>query len=91
MSGKTSWGASRIARSVQPPSLERMPGLECAWTSSPCKERLNFFLISRFLALLVLLGFRMLLAALAPAPFFLSAWVLHSVGHRVHFNEGLKG
>ena len=49
------------------------------------------FLRTKTMLLLVLIGFRMLLAALAPAPFFFSAWVLHSVGHRVHFNEGLKG
>ena len=57
----------------------------------PARRRVDFFLIGRFIALLVLLGFRMLLATLASAPFFFSAGVLHSVGHRVHFNEGLKG
>ena len=53
-------------------------------------RRAGLFIISRFVALLVLLGIRVPFAALAPARSFLDVLLLHSIGHRVHVNEGLK-
>ena len=79
--GKTSWGASKTDQSARPPSPERSPGRERVWISSPCRRRVDFFVIIRFVALLVLLGIRVPLAALAPARFFLDVLLLHSVGH----------
>ena len=57
----------------------------------PARRRVDLFFITRVIALLVLLCIRVPLATLAPARSFLDVLLLHSIGHRVHINEGLKG
>ena len=54
------------------------------------RRRVDLFVITRVITLLVLLCIRVPLAALAPARPFLDVLLLHSIGHRVHINKSLK-
>ena len=87
---KRSEDASKIDQLEQSPFHGRSVVLGQVWIASPCEEATQLLLRRLSLRFSILCTIRSPLATVAAARLAFQVLPLLSIGHRVHFNEGLK-